>query len=144
MTLSDDICPHRHVKLRISKEGRLRYRPPVGINVMFYGPNKTHLQIPEDESYATFYCPIIDPNEESQKYVNDIDNELSNLKVLKDHVTKQDEPNLVDPHIEVHVLISKVQDNQRYQKYLTDMDNKKKRIAKLTNTPVEDVTTVRL
>jgi len=144
MTLSDSISPHRDVKLRMSKAQQLAYRPPKGINVLFYAPNKTNLQIPEGEVYATFYVPELDPEEEFQKYIDDIDNELATLKVLKDHVTQQDEPNLVDPHIEVHVLIEKVQDNQRYQKYLVDMDNKKRRIAKLTNTPEEDVTTVRL
>jgi hypothetical protein len=128
----------------MSKEDRLKYRPPHGINAMFYGSNKTDLQIPENECFLTMYCPILDPEEEFQKYIDDIDNELATLKVLKDNVTTNDEPNLVDPHIEVHVLIEKVQDNQRYQKYLTDMDNKKKRIAKLTATNVEDVTTVRL
>jgi hypothetical protein len=144
MTLSDSISPHRDVKLRFTKAQQLAYRPPKGINVLFYGPNKTNLQIPEDEVYATFYVPELDPEEEFQKYLDDIDEELSKLKVLKDHVTIADEPKLIDPHVEVHVLIDKVKDNPRYQKYLTDMDAKKERIAKLTNTPEEDVTTVRL
>jgi hypothetical protein len=145
LSLSDSIAPHRHVKIRISKENRLRYTPPRGINVMWYGPNKTDTQIDnEKECFATFYTPIINPDEEYQKYIDNIDEELAKLKVLKDHITPEDEPNLVDPHIEVHVLLSKVQDNQRYQKYLTDLDAKKKRMAKLTATNVEDITAVRL
>ena len=128
----------------MSKEARLAYTPPTGINVMFYGPNQTTLQIPEHECFATFYCPILDPNEETQKYVDDIDEELTKLKVLKDSVTIKDEPKLTQPHIEVHVLLDRVKDNTRYQKYLTQLDDKKKRMSRLSGTPVEDVTTVRL
>ena len=146
-TLSDMIAPHRNVKLKMTKAQRAAYTPPKGINVMFYGPNNTPLQIDSDkECYATFYTPILNPDEDFQKYLDDIDNELSNLRVLQDHVTTNHEPKLVKPHVEVHVLIDKIKDNPRYQPYLRDLDEKKKRMVKLSGDTIkeEDVTTVRL
>lgn len=130
--ISDKICPHRHVKLRMTLRERLRYVPPRGINVLFYGPSQGELALPSDEVNATFYCPVLNPNRDEQRYLHDIDEELANLKVIQDNIKEWHEPHLVkEPRVLMHVLIEKLHDHP-------DLDKHIKNIRDVTTTEVTE------
>lgn len=120
--ISDKTCPHRHVRLKMTMKERLKYVPPKGINVLFYAPNKTDLQLPASEVNATFYCPILNPNRDEQRYIDDIDEELANLRVIQDNIHEWHEPNLVkQPKVLIHVLIEKMHNDPDLDKHIKNM-----------------------
>jgi hypothetical protein len=102
-------CPVRHAKVRMTMEERIKYRPPKGINVFFYGPSKDpKKQLAPDVCFATFYCAEINPHRNEQRYEDDLDEVLANLgrRLLNDHVTKLDCPELLErPKINMRTLV---------------------------------------
>lgn len=92
----------KDVKIRIRPIEREEYSPPKGIEVRWYpyqDPNKEYCN-------ATFLATTAAPNVEEMRDMNDINSELSKLRVIQDGLTDKDEPFLVKNFgIGIHALV---------------------------------------
>lgn len=125
-------CPVRHIRVRMTLEERLRFRPPKGINVFFYGPSKDpKRQMPADICFATLYCAEVTPHRNEQRYEDDLDEVLANLgrRLLSDKVTKAECPELLEtPTMNMRTLVdSPLLDND----YDTQIRSRMKNITKI-------------
>lgn len=92
----------KDVTIKISPIERSEYAPPRGIEVRWYpyqDPNKEYCN-------ATFLATAAAPNPEEIRDMNDINAELTKLRVIQDGLTERDEPLLVKNFgIGIHALV---------------------------------------
>jgi hypothetical protein len=113
-------------------EERIRFRPPKGINVFFYGPSKDpSKRLPPGVCYATFYTAPITPHREEQRYEDDLDELLANLgrRLISDKVTRKECPELLEePKVNMRTLVdSPLLDND----YDTQIRSRMKNVTKI-------------
>jgi hypothetical protein len=81
----------KDVKVRISPLERSEYTPPAGIEVRWYPYQDKDKEV----CSATFMATSAMPRPNEIRDMNDINEELSKLKVVQDNITIKDEPLLV-------------------------------------------------
>ncbi len=97
---------NQHVELQITFDQQANYRPPKGINVLFYDRKNTEKAA--NRVNASFFATSINNELNAQKYLHDINAELALIGgyVTKDHLRKSDEPQLIrDPKVKSESIL---------------------------------------